>query len=120
VSTDIRALFQAFLDAELHADTAALHTLLAGDFLSVGEQGYQLDKPQWIARHHEFSYEAIDVEDLDLRLYDHTAIFGYVQHSRATWQGQSMTLTTRAVQVWVEQSDAWRLVSIQFSSLNQS
>jgi hypothetical protein len=48
VITDIRELLRAFDDAALHADTDRLNALLADDFMSIGERGFQLDKQQWI------------------------------------------------------------------------
>jgi hypothetical protein len=55
VIADIRELQQAFDDAELHADTDRLNSLLADDFVSIGERGFQFDKRQWIARHAPFA-----------------------------------------------------------------
>jgi hypothetical protein len=57
---DILELQQAFDDAELRADASRLASLLADDFLSIGEQGYQLDKRQWIGRHGDFRYLSIE------------------------------------------------------------
>jgi hypothetical protein len=118
VITGIRELQRAFDDAELHADTGRLNVLLADDFLSIGERGYQLDKRQWIARHADFAYLSLETAELDVRCYDHAAIVRCVQRSRATWRGAEMTLTVRLSQVWVELPAGWRLAGIQFSSLD--
>jgi hypothetical protein len=118
VIADIRELQQAFDDAELHADTDRLNTLLADDFISIGERGFQLDKRQWIARHADFAYLSLDTAELDVRCYDHAAIVRCVQRSRATWRGDAMTLAVRLSQVWIELPDGWRLAGIQFSPLD--
>jgi hypothetical protein len=115
---DIRELQQAFGDAELHADTDRLNTLLADDFISIGERGFQLDKRQWIARHADFAYLSLDTAELDVRCYDHAAIVRCVQRSRATWRGDAMTLAVRLSQVWIEVPGGWRLAGIQFSPLD--
>ena len=115
---DIRELQQAFDDAELHADTDRLNTLLADDFISIGERGFQLDKRQWIARHADFAYLSLDTAELDVRCYDHAAIVRCVQRSRATWRGDVMTLAVRLSQVWIELPGGWRLAGIQFSPLD--
>ena len=117
MTADIVELQQAFQDAELRADTGRLEALLADDFRSIGEQGWVLDKRQWIDRHAEFAYLAIDATEVDVSRYDHAAILRCVQRSRATWRGEEMTLTTRMSQVWVELPGGWRLGGIQFSSL---
>lgn len=118
MTSDIRELQQAFTDAELHADTARLEALLADDFQSIGEQGRVLDKRQWIGRHAEFAYRAVDLTEVEVSHYDRAAILRCVQRSRATWKGEEMTLTTRVSQVWVELPGGWRLAGVQFSSLH--
>jgi len=118
-TTHIRGLQHAFDDAELRADTDSLHHLLAEDFVSIGERGFQLDKRQWIDRHADFAYLCLETSELDIRHYGHTAIVRCVQHSRATWRGEEMTLAVRLSQVWIELLDGWRLAGIQFSSLDR-
>jgi hypothetical protein len=108
---------QEFDRAELHADVDRLASLLADDFLSIGERGYILNKNQWTARHADFAYLSATSLDLDVRRYERCAIIRDIHHSRATWRGQEMTLKTRRSQVWVEQPEGWKLAAIQFSSL---
>lgn len=110
---------QEFDQAELRADVDRLELLLADDFLSIGERGFVLNKSQWVARHADFAYVSTESRDLDVRRYDRCAIIRDIHHSRATWQGQAMTLTTRRSQVWVEQPEGWKLAAIQFSSLTE-
>ena len=117
MTSKIRRLQQAFGDAELHADTDRLNALLADDFSSIGERGFQLDKRQWIGRHAEFGYLSLETAELDVRCYDRAAIVRCVQRSRASWRGEEMTLTVRLSQVWIELPDGWKLAGIQFSSL---
>jgi hypothetical protein len=118
VITDIRELQRAFDDAELHADTDRLNALLADDFMSIDERGFQLDKRQWIARHADFAYLSLETAELAVRCYDRAAIVRCIQRSRASWRGDAMTLTVRLSQVWIELPDGWRLAGIQFSSLD--
>jgi hypothetical protein len=118
VITDIRELQLTSDDAELHADTDRVNALLADDFMSIGERGFQLDKQQWIARHADFAYLSLETAGLDVRCYDRAAIVRCVQRSRASWRGDAMTLTVRLSQVWIELPDGWRLAGIQFSSLD--
>jgi hypothetical protein len=118
VADDILELQRAFDDAELQADTGRLAGLLADDFLSIGERGFQLDKRQWIDRHREFRYLAIETTEVDVRRYDGAAIVRCIQRSRAAWRGEPMTLAVRLSQVWIRQTDGWRLAGIQFSTLD--
>jgi hypothetical protein len=100
VADDILDLQRGFDDAELRGDAERLDGLLADDFLSIGEHGYQLGKKEWIGRHGEFRYLSIETTEVDVRRYDKTAIVRCVQRSRATWRGEPMALAVRLSQVW--------------------
>jgi hypothetical protein len=118
--SDVNRLQQAFDDAELRGDTDTLRALLADDFRSIGDQGFVLDKAQWIGKFAEFAYISLESSDVEVHRYDHAAIVRCVQRTRSTWQGQEMALTTRVSQTWVEQQEGWLLAGIQFSTLNDS
>jgi ketosteroid isomerase-like protein len=117
VSDDILDLQRAFDEAELSADVARLEELLAEDFMSIGEQGFVLGKPEWIGRHGEFRYLSIDTSEAGVRRYGDTAVVRCVQRSRASWRGEPMALAVRLSQVWIRQPAGWRIVAIQFSTL---
>jgi hypothetical protein len=117
VISDIHRLHRAFDDAEQHADTDALDALLAHDFRSIGEQGYVLDKAQWLGKFAEFAYTSLESSEIEVAFYGAAAIVRCVQRSHSTWRGQEMTLTTRVGQTWVELPEGWRLAGLQFSTL---
>jgi hypothetical protein len=117
VADEILELRNAFDDAEMRGDADRLESLLADDFLSIGEQGFVLGKQEWIGRHGDFRYLAVETTDVDVRRYDKTAIVRCVQRSRASWRGDEMTLAVRLSQVWVQQPGGWRLAALQFSTL---
>lgn len=116
----IRELQNKFDSAELHADTAALKTLLADDFLSIGPKGFILDKTQWINRHNEFKYHKMEISDMDIRLYNNAAIVRNIQKNKATYKEHDVELAVRVTQVWVNQQEQWQLASIQFSALSDA
>jgi ketosteroid isomerase-like protein len=113
---DVLALRQAFDDAELR-DADRLDALLSDDFLSIGEQGYQLGKREWIGRHRDFRYLSLETTELDVRHCGPTAIVRCARHSRASWHGQEMTLAVLLSQVWIQEPDGRQLVAIQFSTI---
>ena len=115
--TAVRRLRHRFDEAELHADTDTLDTLLAEDFRSIGEQGYVLDKTRWLGKFAEFAYTSLDSTEVEVAAYPHAAVVRCVQRSRSVWRGQEMALTVRVGQTWVELPDGWKLAAIQFSSL---
>lgn len=91
--------------------------MLAGGFRSIGEQGYVLDKAQWVGKFAEFAYTTLESSDVEVCFYGHVAISRCVQRSHSAWRGQEMALTVRVSQTWVELPEGWRLAGIQFSSL---
>ena len=117
MTVDVHRLQRAFDEAESSGDTGSLHELLADDFRSIGEQGYVLDKAQWLGKFAEFSYANLESSDIEIAFYGHAAIVRCVQRSQSTWRGQRMALTVRVSQTWVELPEGWRLAGIQFSSL---
>jgi ketosteroid isomerase-like protein len=103
--------------AELAGDAEALDGLLTPDFLSIGPKGFVLTKSEWIGRHIHFTYHALDVNEVDIRLYGDAAIVRNVQRNRATYDGNETAIAVRVSQTWVRQGDAWQLAGIQFSPL---
>jgi len=110
-------LQQQFDQAELHADTNALQTLLAEDFRSIGPKGFVLDKLQWIGRHTQFRYLQLETAETEVRLYPGAAIVTNMQHNKATYNGNQRELSVRVAQVWIKIDDNWQLASIQFSPM---
>ncbi len=117
VADEILDLRQAFDEAELDGDADRLNELLADDFMSIGEQGYQLSKREWIDRHRDFRYLSVETTEMDVRHYGTSAIVRCAQRSRASWRGQEMALAVRLSQVWIQAPHGWQLVAIQFSTL---
>jgi len=113
----IRRVQAEFDRAELHADRESLRRLLTDDFLSIGPKGFILTKDQWIDRHDQFSYQALDTSEMDVRLHNGAAIVRNVQRNRATYDGHPVELAVRVGQVWVNEQGQWRLTAIQFSPM---
>jgi hypothetical protein len=120
MTVDLHDLRRAFDTAERHGDAASLDGLLADDFRSIGEQGFVLDKAQWLGKFADFAYTSLESSDVEVRSYGHAAIVRCVQRSHSTWRGQEMRLTVRVSQTWVELPEGWRLAGIQFSSLRDA
>ena len=114
----IRDLQQTFDKAEANADIETLNMLLADDFQSIGEQGYVLDKQQWIGKFADLRYTSIESSEVDVCFYGATAIVRCVQRSQSTWRDKEMSLTVRVGQVWVQLAEGWKLAGIQFSSVS--
>lgn len=111
----IRELQQDFDNAELHADTKQLQQLIHDDFAGIGPKGFMLNKEQWINRHRQFKYEKLETSDIDIRVYDNTAIVRNMQKNKARYNNEAVELSVRASQVWINENDQWRIVAAQFS-----
>ncbi|GAB7036898.1 MULTISPECIES: nuclear transport factor 2 family protein [Catenuloplanes] len=120
MTVDVYDLQRAFDEAELRGDAESLDGMLADDFRSIGEQGFVLDKAQWLGKFAEFAYTSLESGDVEVSFYGHAAIVRCVQRSRSIWRGQEMALTVRVGQTWVELPGGWRLAGIQFSSLGDA
>lgn len=92
---------------------------IADDFLSIGPKGFLLNKDEWINRHDHFSYQALETSEVDIRLYDRTAIVRNIQKNKATYKNEKIELAVRVSQVWINQDGQWRMAAIQFSPLQQ-
>lgn len=77
----IQPLQDEFDRAELHADTETLERLLADDFLSIDPRGFVLAKEEWIGCHVPFTYLELQTGEIDICLYDSTAIVRNVQRN---------------------------------------
>ena len=94
-----------------------LQRLLADDFLSIGPRGFILDKKEWINPHVHFKYHKLETSDMDIRLYDKSAIVRDIQRNKASYKDEPVELAVRVSQVWVDQQKEWRLAAIQFCPL---
>lgn len=113
----IQNLQEEFDQAELHADRERLRELIDDDFVSIGPRGFLLDKEQWIARHDEFAYETLETSEMDVRVFDQTAIVRDVQRNRSRYREEQLEHAFRVGQVWLRRDADWRLAAIQFSPL---
>jgi hypothetical protein len=59
----------------------------------------------------------LETSDVDVRLYDKTAIVRNIQRNTATHRDDKVAVSARVSQVWVDQQGQWRLAAIQFSPL---
>jgi len=119
-SEEILNLQRAFDAAELQGDADTLRRLLAEDFRAIGPKGFVLDRAAWIGRHAQFKYLALEVSEVDVRMYAGAAIVRNVQRNRSLYEGRELELAVRVSQVWVTVEGEWRLAAVQFSPLPEA
>src|SRR6516164_6535873 len=120
VEQAIRKLDNERIQAQIHADAAALDRIYADDFIGVGPSGTVRTKPQVIAdfTSGDLRLQSITTDDVQLRVYGNAA----VETGRSTMDGQDQGKTvprdTRFTRVWIKQQGRWQLVANHYSSRN--
>src|SRR5215208_2337435 len=115
----IRRLDQERIQAQIHADAAALNRIYADDFIGIGPSGRVRTKAQVISdfTSGDLKFQSITTDDVRVRVYGNTA----VETGRSTMIGQdrgkAVPRDNRFTRVWIKQVGRWRLVSNHYSSL---
>jgi ketosteroid isomerase-like protein len=114
----IRKLDNERIQAQIHADAAALERIYADDFIGVGPSGTVRTKPQVISdfTSGDLRFQSITTDDVRVRVYGNAA----VETGRSTMNGQDkgkpVPHDNRFTRVWVKQQGRWRLVANHYSS----
>jgi len=119
VEQAIRQVDNERIQAQIHADAAALNRIYADDFIGVGPSGTVRTKPQVISdfTSGNLKFQSITTDDVQVRVYGNTA----VETGRSTMNGQdkgkAVPRDNRFTRVWVKQQGRWRLVANHYSLL---
>jgi ketosteroid isomerase-like protein len=114
----IKKLDNERIQAQIHADAAALERIYADDFIGVGPSGTVRTKPQVISdfTSGHLRFQSITTDDVRVRVYGTAA----VETGRSTMDGQdkgkAVPRDTRFTRVWIKQQGRWRLVANHYSS----
>jgi ketosteroid isomerase-like protein len=115
----IRKLDKERIQAQIHADVAALDRIYADDFIGIGPSGTVRTKPQVLAAFtsHDLKFQSITTDDVRFRVYGNTV----VETGRSTMVGQdkgrAVPRDNRFTRVWVRGQGRWRLVANHYSTL---
>jgi ketosteroid isomerase-like protein len=121
IHNDIETIAQQWSSAERHGDVANLASILSDDFVGVGPLGFLLTKPEWLARHQsgDLTYEAVDLDEMTVRVYDRAAILVGRQLQRGAYRGNRVDGQFRTTLVFVQQEGRWRLAGLHLSPIGQ-
>lgn len=119
--SDIETLGREWATAELRADVSALRSMLTDDFIGIGPLGFMLTKQEWLDRHQsgDLSYDAVDLDEVTVRVYDGAAILIGRQVQKAAHRGNRVDAELRTTLVFVHQQGQWRLAGLHFSPIGQ-
>jgi ketosteroid isomerase-like protein len=118
VEQTIRKLDNERIQAQIHADAAALERIYADDFIGISPGGTMRTKPQVISdfTSGDLKFRSITTEDVQVRVYENAA----VETGRSTMEGQdkgkAVPRDNRFTRVWIKQQGRWRLVANHYSS----
>jgi ketosteroid isomerase-like protein len=119
--SDIETLGREWATAELRADVSALGSMLTDDFIGIGPLGFMLTKQEWLDRHQsgDLIYDAVDLDQVTVRVYDGAAILIGRQVQKAAHRGNRVDAELRTTLVFVQQQGQWRLAGLHFSPIGQ-
>jgi len=115
----IRKADQERIQAQIHADAAALDRLYADDFIGIGPSGTVRTKKEVLADFASGSlkFQSIVTDDVRIRVYGDAA----VETGLSTMKGQDADKVVpeenRFTRVWIRQGGRWRLVANHYSNL---
>ena len=114
----IRKLDNERIQAQIHADVAALERIYADDFIGVGPSGTVRTKPQVISdfTSGDLKFQSITTDDVQVRVYGDTAVETGLSTMIGQDKGKTVPRDTRFTRVWVKQQGHWRLVANHYSS----
>ena len=119
VVDEIRKADRERIQAQVHADAAALDRIYAEDFIGVGPSGTVRTKTQVLSDFSSGSlkFQSITTDDVRIRVYGNAA----VETGLSTMKGQDADKVVpeenRFTRVWIKQQGQWRLVANHYSNV---
>lgn len=102
-------------DAQVSKNYAVLEQVLANDLVYTHSHGGSDTKPSFIQsiRDGKSSYDAIDPQEQNVRLYGNMAIINGVCAVKMTSNGQTINMRLKYTDVYVRKGNQWQMVSWQ-------
>jgi hypothetical protein len=127
---EFRELEDQLARAVVHGDRSFFERVLAEDFTHTSHSGVFKTRAQWLAEATAGDpadataatarYEAMDIDDLAVRVYGDTVVVtGRTTPRGTTAKGQPMTGQYRFLRIWVRQQGRWRAVAFQGTRIAQ-
>jgi ketosteroid isomerase-like protein len=109
----ILALENAWNQAELQHDPAALELILTDDFVITEPDGSMQTKREHMraTKDTSYHYEALVSEDFRIKLYGTTALVTGTYHERGSSKGGHFDRRGRFTDTWIKLNGTWRCVA---------
>jgi hypothetical protein len=117
----LRALENAWNQAQLHHDSKALDGLVADTFISTDDDGVFMNKAQFLTDNKDLSYAPTVMANSDERifLYDNTAVVAGVYHAKGLYKGKPFDHYGRFTDTWIYMTGKWLCVATHTSALKK-
>jgi len=117
VQETIRRLDNERIQAQIHADAAALDRIYADDFIGIGPSGTLRHKPEVLSdfTSGHLKFQSITTDEVEVRVYGNTAVETGLSTMVGQDKGKAVPRDNRFTRVWVQQEGRWRLVSNHYS-----
>jgi ketosteroid isomerase-like protein len=119
---EIDHLEEAWREAVLKRDTAALNSMLADDYMGISATGLLQTKEQTIANLHngQLQIKGLEISDRKVRFYGKTALITSLAEVRGTSEDGDVTGSYRYTHVYVRDvQGVWRIVSFEASRIRE-
>ena len=103
IEQTIRKLDNERIQAQIHADAAALERIYADDFIGVGPSGTVRTKPQVISdfTSGDLKFQSITTDDVQVRVYGNAAVETGLSTMNGQDKGKTVPRDTRFTRVWI-------------------
>src|SRR5262249_42539546 len=109
---ELVTLCKQFNQAMVTNDATRIGTYLADEWIIVGPDGAIVDRARFLSliQSGALVHEAMDSEDVRVRLYGTTAVVTTVTSSKAKYMNREFSTQERATDVFVRRSGRWQCV----------
>jgi len=117
----ILALENAWNQAQLHHDAAALDQLLPASFVNTDYDGTVMNKAQFLADLKDPGYQVSLVVNQDVKIYSYSnaAVVTGTYHTKGTYKGKPFEHWGRFTDTWLFQDATWQCVASHSSLITK-
>jgi len=118
---EVMKVEEEFGEAMIKNDADRIGTLLADDWIIIDPDGAIMDKARFLSaiRSGALAHEAMDSQEVRVRIYGTTAIVTALTSSKAKYMGQEFSTRERATDVFVKRDDRWQCVTTQLTTFTK-
>ncbi len=105
--------------AIMHNNATFFRRVYSDDFIGTLSHGQNVNKRQLIdeVQSGESTYQSFDASDINVRIYQSTAVATCLWSSRGTYHGQRIDTQMRTMRVYVNVARGWRVIAAEHTPL---